>query len=69
MSLRKMGVTTVARRVAKRTAKGLTKSYVLGKPPPGASHFLCEWAAVLALDCSARFACFQRSELRAFWRL
>ncbi|KAK9825807.1 hypothetical protein WJX74_009503 [Apatococcus lobatus] len=38
MSLRKLGVRTVARRVAKRTAKGLTKSYVLGKPPPGAQQ-------------------------------
>ncbi len=35
LSMRKLGVRTVARRVAKRTAKGLTKSYVLGKPPPG----------------------------------
>ena len=50
MSLRKMGVTTVARRVAKRTAKGLTKSYVLGKPPPGECQCLCKSAPVLAFE-------------------
>ena len=40
LALRKLGVRTVARRVAKRTAKGLTKSYVLGKPAPGRHHSL-----------------------------
>ena len=57
LSMRKMGVRTVARRVAKRTAKGLTKSYVLGKPPPGQLQHFCKVSG--SIPCASQAQCRQ----------